>query len=67
VRETKDLWDLPLVFVVLLVLRFSEWWLRRKWGSFEKADSDDNATWVRDIEVEIRRLGGSPSNSRSGR
>jgi len=32
VRETRDLWDLPLVFVVLLLLRFSEWWLRRKWG-----------------------------------
>jgi uncharacterized membrane protein len=31
-RETKDLWDLPLVFLVLLILRFSEWWLRRKWG-----------------------------------
>ena len=31
-RETKDLWDLPLVFVVLVLLRFSEWWLRRKWG-----------------------------------
>jgi uncharacterized membrane protein len=31
-RETKDLWDLPLVFVILLALRFSEWWLRRKWG-----------------------------------
>jgi uncharacterized membrane protein len=31
-RETKDLWDLPLVFLVLLTLRFSEWWLRRKWG-----------------------------------
>jgi len=32
VRETKELWNLPLVFLVLLVLRFSEWWLRRKWG-----------------------------------
>ncbi len=32
VRETKDLWDLPLVFLVLIALRFSEWWLRRKWG-----------------------------------
>ena len=32
VRETKDLWNLPLVFLVLLALRFSEWWLRRKWG-----------------------------------
>jgi uncharacterized membrane protein len=31
-RETRDLWDLPLVFFVLLLLRFSEWWLRRKWG-----------------------------------
>jgi len=31
-RETKDLWDLPLIFLVLLTLRFSEWWLRRKWG-----------------------------------
>jgi uncharacterized membrane protein len=32
VRQTKDLWDLPLVFLALLLLRFSEWWLRRKWG-----------------------------------
>jgi uncharacterized membrane protein len=31
-RETKDLWDLPVIFLVLLLLRFSEWWLRRKWG-----------------------------------
>jgi uncharacterized membrane protein len=31
-RETKGLWDLPLVFLVLVLLRFSEWWLRRKWG-----------------------------------
>ena len=31
-RETRDLWDLTLVFLVLLLLRFSEWWLRRKWG-----------------------------------
>jgi uncharacterized membrane protein len=32
IRETKDLWDLPIVFLVLLLLRFSEWWLRRRWG-----------------------------------
>jgi uncharacterized membrane protein len=32
VRETKDLWNLPLIFFVLAMLRFSEWWLRRKWG-----------------------------------
>jgi hypothetical protein len=31
-RQTKDLWDLPIVFLVLILLRFSEWWLRRKWG-----------------------------------
>ena len=31
-RETKDLWDLPLVLLALVLLRFSEWWLRRKWG-----------------------------------
>ncbi len=31
-RETKDLWNLPLIFLVLILLRFSEWWLRRKWG-----------------------------------
>ena len=32
VRETKELWDLPLVFLILVLLRFSEWWLRREWG-----------------------------------
>jgi hypothetical protein len=31
-RETRDLWDLPMVFLVLVLLRFSEWWLRRAWG-----------------------------------
>jgi uncharacterized membrane protein len=31
-RETKDLWNLPLVFFTMVLLRFSEWWLRRKWG-----------------------------------
>ncbi len=32
VRETRELWNLPLVFLILVLLRFSEWWLRRKWG-----------------------------------
>ena len=32
IRQTRELWNLPLVFLVLLLLRFSEWWLRRKWG-----------------------------------
>jgi uncharacterized membrane protein len=31
-RETRDLWNLPVIFFVLLALRASEWWLRRKWG-----------------------------------
>lgn len=32
VRETKDLWNLPFVFLVLCVLKGAEWLLRRKWG-----------------------------------
>ena len=32
VRETKDLWNMPAVFLLLLVLRAAEWFLRRKWG-----------------------------------
>ena len=31
-RETKDLWDMPMVFLLALMLRGSEWMLRRKWG-----------------------------------
>jgi uncharacterized membrane protein len=32
VRETKDLWDMPIVFFVVLLLCCTEWVLRRKWG-----------------------------------
>ena len=32
VRDTKELWNMPVVFLVILLLRFSEWLLRRKWG-----------------------------------
>jgi len=32
VRETRDLWDMPIVFLLALLLRSSEWLLRRKWG-----------------------------------
>jgi uncharacterized membrane protein len=32
VRETKELWNMPVIFLVILLLRFSEWLLRRKWG-----------------------------------
>ncbi len=32
IRETKDLWNMPAVFLLLLLLRGSEWLLRRRWG-----------------------------------
>jgi len=32
VRETRDLWDMPVVFFLVLVLCCTEWLLRRKWG-----------------------------------
>jgi hypothetical protein len=31
-RETRDLWDMPIVFLLALAIRASEWVLRRKWG-----------------------------------
>ncbi len=31
-REMKDLWNMPAVFLLLLMLRSSEWLLRRRWG-----------------------------------
>jgi uncharacterized membrane protein len=32
VRETKDLWDMPIVFLLAIMLPSMEWLLRRKWG-----------------------------------
>jgi hypothetical protein len=32
VRSTKELWDMPIVFLILLGLPIAEWLLRRKWG-----------------------------------
>jgi uncharacterized membrane protein len=32
VRSTKELWDMPIVFLLLLGLALGEWLLRRKWG-----------------------------------
>ena len=32
IRETRDLWDMPVIFLLLLLLRSGEWLLRRKWG-----------------------------------
>ena len=33
VRETKDLWDMPAVFLALIAIRSMEWLLRRRWGA----------------------------------
>ncbi len=32
VRETKDLWNMPAVFILLMLLKAAEWYLRRRWG-----------------------------------
>ena len=32
VRNTKELWNMPIVFLLLLCLMGGEWLLRRKWG-----------------------------------
>ena len=31
-REMKDLWDMPAIFLAILILKSAEWLLRRKWG-----------------------------------
>jgi len=31
-RETRDLWDMPALFLLVLALRAAEWLLRRRWG-----------------------------------
>jgi uncharacterized membrane protein len=31
-RDTKELWDMPIIFFLAILLRFAEWFLRRKWG-----------------------------------
>jgi hypothetical protein len=32
VRDTKELWNMPIVFLLLLLLPSTQWLLRRKWG-----------------------------------
>ncbi|MCU1321186.1 MAG: Threonine dehydrogenase [Acidobacteriaceae bacterium] len=32
IRDTKELWNLPAVFLLLLILMTADWLLRRKWG-----------------------------------
>ncbi len=31
-RETKDLWNIPLIFLLAIGIKATEWLLRRKWG-----------------------------------
>lgn len=31
-QQTKPLWDMPIVFLLLIILKASEWILRRRWG-----------------------------------
>jgi len=31
-RETKEIWDMPAVFLLVLGLKSTEWLLRRRWG-----------------------------------
>jgi hypothetical protein len=32
VRQVRDLWNMPAIFLLLLALPMAEWLLRRKWG-----------------------------------
>ncbi|MEM7500924.1 MAG: glutamine amidotransferase [Pseudomonadota bacterium] len=31
--ETRAIWDMPALFLMLIALKFTEWLLRRRWGS----------------------------------
>ncbi|MCP5119878.1 MAG: hypothetical protein GY953_54460, partial [bacterium] len=31
-RETKDLWNMPAIFLLLILLKSAEWFFRRRWG-----------------------------------
>jgi len=37
VRDTKDLWNMPVIFFLIILLRSSEWLLRRNWGVYKFA------------------------------
>ena len=32
VQKFQDLWNMPAVFLMLILLRMAEWLLRRRWG-----------------------------------
>jgi len=34
-RETRDLWDMPFLFLLALSIRAAEWLLRRSWVWYE--------------------------------
>jgi hypothetical protein len=31
-RETRELWNMPIFLFAIVLLRSTEWLLRRKWG-----------------------------------
>lgn len=31
-QQTKPLWDMPIIFLLLIILKATEWTLRRRWG-----------------------------------
>ncbi len=31
-QQTKPLWDMPIIFLLLIILKATEWMLRRRWG-----------------------------------
>jgi hypothetical protein len=31
-RETRELWNMPAIFLLVLLLRTAEWLVRRTWG-----------------------------------
>ena len=32
IRETKDLWNMPVIFLLAAIIRTTEWLLRRRWN-----------------------------------
>ena len=32
IRETKDLWNMPVIFLLAAIIMTTEWLLRRRWG-----------------------------------
>jgi hypothetical protein len=32
IHEIRELWNMPAIFLLLILLKSAEWWLRRRWG-----------------------------------